>query len=105
MNDRTNNQRILDNHGKITQNGNIFEFKDAIIKNNNHNNNFQNSTNDIAQYFGGNSNVQHTLNISNKVNIDENILKLVNTLYSFAKTNNKIDELKTDLSSLLPKYM
>ena len=100
-----NNQRILDNHGNITQNGNIFEFKDAIIKNNNHNNNFQNSTNDIAQYFGDNSNVQHTLNISNKVNIDENILKLVNTLYSFAKTNNKIDELKIDLSSLLYKYM
>lgn len=100
-----NTQRIIDNHGKITQSGDIFEFKDAIIKNNNQNNNFQNSTNGIAQYFGDNSNVQHTLNISNKVNIDENILKLINTLYSFAKTNNKIDELKTDLSSLLPKYM
>ena len=38
-------------------------------------------------------------------NIDKNILKLVDTLCSFAKTNNKFDELKKDLSSLLPKYM
>ena len=68
-------------------------------------NNFQNSTNVVAQDFSNNSNAQHTQNIGNKVNIDENILKLVDTLYSFAKTNNKIDELKTDLSSLLPKYM
>jgi len=68
-------------------------------------NNFQNSTNVVAQDFSNNSNAQHTQNIGNKVNIDENILKLVDTLYSFAKTNNKIDELKTDLSSLLHKYM
>ena len=68
-------------------------------------NNFQNSTNVVAQDFSNNSNAQHTQNIGNKVNIDENILKLVDTLYSFAKTNNKIDELKTDLSSLFPKYM
>lgn len=26
MNDRTNNQRILDNHGSITQNGNIYNY-------------------------------------------------------------------------------
>lgn len=64
-------------------------------------NNFQNSTNGIAQVFGEAKNEQ----IGNKSNIDENILKLIDTLYSFAKTNNKIDELKTDLSSLLPKYM
>lgn len=68
-------------------------------------NNFQNSTNVVAQDFSNNSNAQHTQNIGNKSNIDENILKLIDTLYSFAKTNNKIDELKTDLSSLLPKYM
>lgn len=67
--------------------------------------NFQNSTNVVAQDFSNNSNAQHTQNIGNKSNIDENILKLIDTLYSFAKTNNKIDELKTDLSSLLPKYM
>lgn len=67
-------------------------------------NNFQNSTNVVAQDFSNNSNAQHG-NIGNKSNIDENILKLIDTLYSFAKTNNKIDELKTDLSSLLPKYM
>ncbi|MDD3055291.1 MAG: hypothetical protein PHE16_05370 [Aliarcobacter sp.] len=64
-------------------------------------NNFQNSTNGIAQVFGEAKNEQ----IGNKSNIDENILKLIDTLYSFAKTNNKIDELKTDLSALLPKYM
>lgn len=68
-------------------------------------NNFQNSTNVVAQDFSNNSKAQHTQNIGNKSNIDENILKLIDTLYSFAKTNNKIDELKTDLSSLLPKYM
>ncbi len=68
-------------------------------------NNFQNSTNVIGQDFSNNSNAHHTQNIGNKMNIDENILKLLDTLYSFAKTNNKIDELKTDLSSLLPKYM
>lgn len=68
-------------------------------------NNFQNSTNVVGQDFSTNSNAHHTQNISNKKNIDENILKLLDTLYSFAKTNNKIDELKTDLSSLLPKYM
>ena len=68
-------------------------------------NNFQNSTNVIGQDFSNNSNSQHTQNIGNKLIIDENILKLLDTLYSFAKTNNKIDELKTDLSSLLPKYM
>ncbi|MDY0180580.1 helix-turn-helix domain-containing protein [Aliarcobacter skirrowii] len=67
--------------------------------------NFQNSTNVVGQDFSNNSNAHHTQNIGNKMNIDENILKLLDTLYSFAKTNNKIDELKTDLSSLLPKYM
>ena len=68
-------------------------------------NNFQNSTHVVAQDFSNKSNAQHTQHIGNKSNIDENILKLIDTLYSFAKTNNKIDELKTDLSSLLPKYM
>ena len=68
-------------------------------------NNFQNSTNVIGQDFSNNSNSQHTQNIGNKLIIDENILKLLDTLYGFAKTNNKIDELKTDLSSLFPKYM
>lgn len=33
MNDRTNNQRILDNHGNITQNGDIYEFNNANIFN------------------------------------------------------------------------
>ena len=68
-------------------------------------NNFQNSTNIIGQDFSNNSNAQHMQNIGNQLNIDKNILKLIDTLYSFAKTNNKIDQLKTDLSSLLPKYM
>ena len=54
-------------------------------------NNFQNSTNVIGQDFSNNSNSQHTQNIGNKLIIDENILKLLDTLYSFAKTNNKID--------------
>ena len=77
----------------------IFEDSNSNISN------FQNSTNVVAQDFSNNSNAQHTQHIGNKSNIDENILKLIDTLYSFAKTNNKIDELKTDLSSLLPKYM
>lgn len=67
--------------------------------------NFQNSTNVVAQDFSNNSNAKYMQNIGNKSNIDENILKLLDTLYSFAKTNNKIDELKNDLSALLPKYM
>lgn len=77
----------------------IFEDSNSNISN------FQNSTNVVAQDFSNNSNAHHTQNINNKSNIDENILKLIDTLYSFAKTNNKIDELKTDLSALLPKYM
>jgi len=65
-------------------------------------NNLQNSEfNSSIGVNNGNS-----TNMNSKVNnIDENILKLVDTLYSFAKTNNKIDELKTDLSALLAKYM
>lgn len=65
-------------------------------------NNLQNSefNNSIGVNNGDNTNMNSKVN-----NIDENILKLVDTLYSFAKTNNKIDELKTDLSALLPKYM
>jgi macrodomain Ter protein organizer (MatP/YcbG family) len=59
----------------------------------------------VGQDFSNNSNAQHTQNTGNKPNIDENILKLIDTLYSFAKTNNKIEELKTDLSILLSKYM
>ena len=76
-----------------------------FVNYNSNTNNFQNSTNVVAQDFSNNSNAHHTQNIGNKLNIDENILKLIDTLYSFAKTNNKIDELKTDLSALLPKYM
>ena len=69
-------------------------------------NNFQNSKNALAQAFGGKNTNNYNQNIqSDNVEIDKNILKLVDTLYSFAKDNNKIDELKTDLSSLLPKYM
>lgn len=65
-------------------------------------NNLQNSefNNSIGVNNGDNTSINSKVN-----NIDENILKLVDTLYSFAKTNNKIDELKTDLSALLPKYM
>ncbi|MCT7433767.1 hypothetical protein CJ673_09305 [Aliarcobacter cryaerophilus] len=69
-------------------------------------NNFQNSKNALAQAFGGKNTNNYNENIqSDNAEIDKNILKLLDTLYSFAKTNNKIDELKTDLSSLLPKYM
>ena len=69
-------------------------------------NNFQNSKNALAQAFGGKNTNNYNENIqSDNIEIDKNILKLVDTLYSFAKDNNKIDELKTDLSSLLPKYM
>jgi predicted transcriptional regulator len=65
-------------------------------------NNLQNSefNSSIGVNNGNNTNMNSKVN-----NIDENILKLVDTLYSFAKTNNKIDELKTDLSALLRKYM
>ena len=69
-------------------------------------NNFQNSKNALAQAFGGQNTNNYNKNIqSDNVEIDKNILKLVDTLYNFAKDNNKIDELKTDLSALLPKYI
>lgn len=70
-------------------------------------NNFENSTNVVAQDFSNNSKAKHTQNIGigNKSNTDENILKLIDLMYSSAQKNNKVDELKTDLSSLLPKYM
>lgn len=70
-------------------------------------NNFQNSNNAVAQDLSSNSSSQHTLNIGNKsnINIDENILKLIDIMYNSAAEDNKIDELKTDLSNLLPKYM
>lgn len=68
-------------------------------------NNYQNSTNVVGQDFSNKSKAQHTQNFGNRINIDENVLKLVDTLYSFAKDNNKIDELKKDLSFLLSKYM
>lgn len=71
----------------------------------NETNNFQNSTNVVAQDFSTNSNASHTQNIENKSNIDENILKLIDIMYNSAIKNKKIDELKTDLSILLPKYM
>lgn len=44
-------------------------------------------------------------NISQNLNIDDNIINLVNTIYGFAKEKNKIDEFKNDLSLLLNKYM
>ena len=68
-------------------------------------NNFQNSKNVVGQDFSSNNKSSHNQNIGSAINIDPNVLKLVDTLYVFAKTNNKVDELKTDLSSLLPKYM
>lgn len=36
MNETTNNQRILDNHGNITQKGNIYDFNNLIINNSNY---------------------------------------------------------------------
>ena len=63
------------------------------------------------EYIFKNENIDYSRNnasqniMKSEPNIDENILKLVDTLCSFAKTNNKFDELKKDLSSLLPKYM
>jgi hypothetical protein len=71
-------------------------------------NNFQNSKNNVAQIFGGeNTNTQHNYNSDKKANntVDVNILKLIEMMYSYASEHNKIDELKTDLSALLPKYM
>ncbi|MDD2653015.1 MAG: hypothetical protein PHX44_08200 [Sulfurimonas sp.] len=68
-------------------------------------NNFQNSNNVIGQDFSKKSKSSHTQNIGQITNIEPNILKLVDTLYSFAVSKGKIDELKNDLSMLLPKYM
>ena len=68
-------------------------------------NNFQNSKNNVAQIFGGENQNNYNTDIKSNLTIDENILKLIEIMYSYASKHNKIDELKTDLSSLLPKYM
>ena len=68
-------------------------------------NNFQNSKNNVAHIFGGENQNNYNNNIKSNLTIDENILKLIEIMYSYASKHNKIDELKTDLSSLLPKYM
>jgi transcriptional regulator with XRE-family HTH domain len=76
-----------------------------IISNENINN-FQNSKNGLAQAFGGKNINNYNENIkSDNVEIDKNILKLIEIMYDYALKHHKIDELKTDLSSLLPKYM
>ncbi|MGE4511375.1 MAG: hypothetical protein AB7D43_09775 [Sulfurimonadaceae bacterium] len=69
-------------------------------------NNFQNSTNVVGQDFSSNNAGSRAQTIqTTSHNIDSNTLKLFDTLYSFASSKQKIDELKTDLSSLLQKYM
>ena len=68
-------------------------------------NNFQNSKNNVAQIFGGANQNNYNTDIKSNLAIDQNILKLVEIMYSYASKHNKIDELKTDLSALLPKYM
>jgi hypothetical protein len=68
-------------------------------------NNFQNSNNITGQDFSNKNKSSHIQNIGQNINIDPNILKLVDTLYSFALSKQKVDELKTDLSALLTKYM
>ena len=69
-------------------------------------NNFQNSKNSLAQAFGGNNTNNYNENRKyDNIEIDENILKLIELIYNYAQKNHKIDELKTDLSSLLPKYI
>lgn len=67
-------------------------------------NNFQNSKNVVGQDFSNKSKASHSQNIQN-VQIDENVLKLLDTLYSFASKNNKVNDLVEDLSKLLPKYL
>ena len=69
-------------------------------------NNFQNSKNSLAQAFGGNNTNNYNENRKyDNIEIDENILKLIELIYNYAQKNHKIDELKTDLSSLLHKYI
>lgn len=72
---------------------------------NSNNNNFQNSKNNVAQIFGGENQNNYNTDTKSNLTIDENILKLIEIMYSYASKHNKIDELKTDLSTLLPKYM
>lgn len=53
----------------------------------------------------GDLNSKNISNSSQNLNIDDNIINLVNTIYGFAKDKNRIDEFKSDLSLLLKKYI
>lgn len=67
-------------------------------------NNFQSSSNGTGIVYGSNNNSGYSIDKDKSVS-DENMLKLFNTIYVFAKDNNKVDELKKDLSLLLQKYI
>lgn len=65
--------------------------------------NLQNSTNRTVLDKSSNKEDNTNTYYGNDLDIDKNILKLVDTVYSFAK-ENRLEELKTDLILLLQKY-
>ncbi|MFW2591067.1 helix-turn-helix domain-containing protein [Aliarcobacter butzleri] len=76
-------------HYKINSDSNIY--------------NLQNSTNRTVLDKSSNKEDNTNTYYGNDLDIDKNILKLVDTVYSFAK-ENRLEELKTDLILLLQKY-
>jgi len=69
-------------------------------------NNFQHSNNQIGQYNSNNSSSAPTIETNHKNSIiDVNSLKLLETLYTFAKDKDKVKELNQEFYTLLQKYM
>ncbi len=65
--------------------------------------NLQNSKNHTVLDKSSNKEDNSNTHYGENLDIDKNILKLVDTVYSFAK-ENRLGELKTDLILLLQKY-
>ncbi|MFW3441027.1 hypothetical protein ACN9J6_05745 [Aliarcobacter butzleri] len=79
------------------------EALEFIFSSNSNVYNLQNSTNRTVLDKSSNKEDNTNTYYGNDLDIDKNILKLVDTVYSFAK-ENRLEELKTDLILLLQKY-
>ncbi|RBQ27948.1 helix-turn-helix domain-containing protein [Aliarcobacter vitoriensis] len=79
------------------------EALEFIFSSNSNIYNLQNSTNRTVLDKSSNKEDNTNTYYGNDLDIDKNILKLVDTVYSFAK-ENRLEELKTDLILLLQKY-
>ncbi len=79
------------------------EALEYIFSSNSNVYNLQNSKNHTVLDKSSNKEDNSNTYYGDNLDIDKNILKLVDTVYSFAK-ENRLGELKTDLILLLQKY-